>query len=68
MEDFDREELSQSELSLFVVSTHGEGDPTDNALRMHSFIKKAVRARENTLLKNLKYSVFGLGDRGYENF
>ena len=68
MEDFDQEELSQSELSLFVVATHGEGDPTDNALRMHSWIKKTAKNKENTPLKNLKYTVFGLGDREYENF
>ena len=68
MEDFDQEELSHSELSIFVVATHGEGDPTDNALRMHSWIKKTSKNKENIPLKNLKYTVFGLGDREYENF
>ena len=68
MEDYDKDELANAELALFIVSTHGEGDPTDNALRMHTWIKKAAKNNENTLLKKLKFSVFGVGDTEYENF
>ena len=35
---------------------------------MHTWIKKAAKNNENSLLKKLKYAVFGLGDREYENF
>ncbi|WP_138493757.1 assimilatory sulfite reductase (NADPH) flavoprotein subunit [Paenibacillus pinistramenti] len=50
---------------LFIVaSTHGEGDPPDNALSFHEFLH-SKRAPE---LKELNYSVLALGDTSYEFF
>lgn len=68
MEDFDKEEFKNTELAVIVAATHGEGDPTDNALRMHTWVKKNAKAKEVDLLKNLNYSVFALGDTEYEKF
>ena len=68
MEDFDKDELSKTGLAIFVVATHGEGDPTDNALRMHTWLKKAARAKQADLLPGLRYAVFALGDTEYEKF
>ena len=68
MEDFDKEEFVNTELAIIVAATHGEGDPTDNAMRMHTWLKKSVKAKENSLLKNVNYSVFALGDSEYEKF
>lgn len=50
---------------LFIVaSTHGEGDPPDNALPFYEFLysKRAPK------LDGLKFSVLALGDTSYEFF
>ncbi|GKU76355.1 assimilatory sulfite reductase (NADPH) flavoprotein subunit [Paenibacillus sp. L3-i20] len=50
---------------LFIVaSTHGEGDPPDNAIPFYEFLysKRAPK------LEGLKFSVLALGDTSYEFF
>lgn len=50
---------------LFIVaSTHGEGDPPDNAITFHEFLysKRAPK------LSELQYAVLSLGDSSYEFF
>lgn len=56
--------LKRETLVTFVVSTHGEGDPPDDAELFHEFLlsKKAPRLAE------LKYSVLALGDSSYINY
>ena len=56
--------LKRETLVTFVVSTHGEGDPPDDAELFHEFLlsKKAPR------LAGLKYSVLALGDSSYINY
>ena len=68
MEDFDKEEFINVELAILVVATHGEGDPTDNALRMHTWLKKAAKKKETELAKNVNFTVFALGDTEYEKY
>ncbi len=53
----------ESFLSL-VISTHGEGDPPDDAELFHEFLlsKKAPQ------LGSLKFSVLALGDSSYVNY
>ena len=68
MEDFDKEELAKTELAIFVAATHGEGDPTDNALRMHTWLKKSAKGKQIDLLAGLQYTVFALGDTEYEKY
>lgn len=49
---------------IFIVSTHGEGEPPDDAMLMHEFLQS-----NNTIkLDKLKYAVLGLGDSSYEFF
>ncbi len=51
--------------NLFVlVSTHGEGDPPDNALAFHEF----VYSKRAPKLEETKFSVLALGDTSYEFF
>ena len=46
------------------MSTHGEGDPPDNAISFHEFLhgKRAPK------LEDLRFSVLSLGDSSYEFF
>ncbi|AFJ01549.1 Sulfite reductase (NADPH) flavoprotein alpha-component [Methylophaga frappieri] len=58
-----RQLKSETHLAL-ITSTHGEGDPPDNAMDLYEFLngKKAPK------LNDLKYSVLSLGDSSYEYF
>lgn len=64
MAEFEPRKLKNETHVLFVVSTHGEGDPPDDAedLRDLLFSKKAPK------LVGLNYSVLALGDSSYERF
>lgn len=56
--------LTSKELAIFFASTYGEGDPPDSAVafRDHLFAENAPA------LNGMRYAVFSLGDRSYENF
>ena len=56
--------LKRESLLTFVISTHGEGDPPDDAELFYEFLysKKAPE------LSTLKFSVLALGDSSYVNF
>jgi sulfite reductase (NADPH) flavoprotein alpha-component len=64
MSDFKPNNLKKVQNLLIVVSTHGEGDPPDNALSFHEFLhgKRAPK------LDDLRFSVLSLGDSSYEFF
>ena len=64
MNDFKPNNLKKVKNLLILVSTHGEGDPPDNALTFHEFIhgKRAPK------LDELNFSVLSLGDTSYEFF
>ncbi|MCM3584381.1 assimilatory sulfite reductase (NADPH) flavoprotein subunit [Mesobacillus maritimus] len=64
MSDFKPNNLKKLTNLLIIVSTHGEGDPPDNALSFHEF----VHGRRAPKLENLHYSVLSLGDSSYEFF
>jgi sulfite reductase (NADPH) flavoprotein alpha-component len=64
MSDFKQNNLKKAQNLLIIVSTHGEGDPPDNALTFHEFLhgKRAPK------LEDLRFSVLSLGDSSYEFF
>jgi sulfite reductase (NADPH) flavoprotein alpha-component len=64
MSDFKPNQLKKLKNLLIVVSTHGEGDPPDNALSFHEFL----HGRRAPKLDDLRYSVLALGDTSYEFF
>lgn len=64
MSDFKPNNLKKTQNLLIVVSTHGEGDPPDNALTFHEF----VHSKRAPKLTDLNFSVLALGDSSYEFF
>ncbi len=64
MSDFKPSNLKKVKNLLIVASTHGEGEPPDNALAFHEFLhgKRAPK------LEDLHFSVLAIGDSSYEFF
>ncbi|MFC0210911.1 assimilatory sulfite reductase (NADPH) flavoprotein subunit [Paenibacillus chartarius] len=64
MSDFKTNQLKKVQQLLIVVSTHGEGEPPDNAISFHEFL----HSKRAPKLEGLNYSVLSLGDSSYELF
>lgn len=64
MSNFKPNNLKKINNLLVIVSTHGEGDPPDNALSFHEY----VHGRRAPKLDHLSFSVLSLGDSSYEFF
>src|SRR5690606_41597736 len=64
MSDFKANNLKKQKNIFIITSTHGEGDPPDNAISFHSFLygKRAPK------LEDVSFSVLSLGDSSYEFF
>lgn len=64
MSDFKTNALKKLQYLLVIASTHGEGEPPDNAISFHSFLhgKRAPK------LNHVKFAVLSLGDSSYEFF
>lgn len=56
--------LSEQKVAVLFASTYGEGDPPDNATNFRDLLLSDDAPR----LEDLRYAVFSLGDRTYENF
>jgi sulfite reductase (NADPH) flavoprotein alpha-component len=64
MADLKKAQLKAAGRLLVIVSTHGEGEPPDNALEVHEL----VHSKKAPPLKELEFSVLALGDTSYEHF
>ncbi len=64
MDDFKPKNLKKVEDLFIITSTHGEGDPPDNAIELHEYI----HGRKAPKLDGVRFSVLALGDRTYEFF
>ena len=62
--DYKPATIKRETLISLIVSTHGEGDPPDDAELFHEYLL----SNKAPQLKKLKYSVFALGDSSYVNF
>lgn len=62
--DFKPASLKRESLVTFVVSTHGEGDPPDDAEIFYDYLMSEKAPK----LSGLKYSVLALGDSSYVNY
>jgi sulfite reductase (NADPH) flavoprotein alpha-component len=56
--------LKKLEYAVFIMSTHGEGDPPDDAIELFDFLRSGRAPR----LEGLQFCVLALGDRSYEKF
>lgn len=64
MGDVKKPQLKSASRLLVIVSTHGEGDPPDNAIELHEL----VGSKKAPPMKDAKFSVLALGDTSYEHF
>lgn len=64
MSDFKPNSLKKVKNLFIVVSTHGEGDPPDNAIAFYEFL----HSKRAPKLEDVRYSVLALGDTSYEFF
>ena len=64
MSDFKPNNLKKVQNLLVIASTHGEGDPPDNAISFHEFL----HSKRAPKLEGLHFSVLALGDSSYEFF
>jgi NADPH-ferrihemoprotein reductase len=57
-------------LVIFIISTYGEGEPTDNAVKLVNFLKdEALELSDGgSTLPNLRFAVFCIGNSTYKNF
>jgi sulfite reductase (NADPH) flavoprotein alpha-component len=62
--DYQPREIAKEKLLYVVISTHGDGDPPDEARALYEFLgtKRAPQ------LPELQYSVLALGDSSYPKF
>ena len=64
MNDYPLRQLKSEQHLVIITSTHGEGEPPDNALSLHEYL----HGRKAPKLNDLKYSVLSLGDSSYQHF
>lgn len=64
MGDFKPKDLKKVQNLLVIASTHGEGDPPDNARTFYEFL----HSKRAPKLEGLNFSVLALGDSSYEFF
>jgi NADPH-ferrihemoprotein reductase len=63
-----KEHLSRERLVIFLVATFGEGGPPDSAGELYSWLQQVQIGNISLDLSNVKYAVFGLGNKNYEFF
>lgn len=55
-------DISKRSFVIFILSTFGDGGPTDSAISFSTWLKNASEPLD------MHYSIFGLGDSQYEEF
>ena len=53
--------IPKTKMAIFIMSTYGEGDPSDNANELWSWVGTATKVD----LSGLRYVAFGLGNKNY---
>lgn len=74
LDDYDYDTLvnfPNDKVALFILSSYGEGEPTDNAARFFEFItsdEPVFSEDKDVPLQSMRYAAFGLGNSNYEHF
>ncbi|KAL7692294.1 putative Flavoprotein-like superfamily [Plasmopara halstedii] len=69
LENYDvAQKLPDEKLVILIMATYGEGDPTDNAVNFHSFLKNKNASLGSKTLEGVHFTVFGLGNTQYEHY
>ena len=63
LDDFEPSDICDLPLVFIVSSTHGNGDPPENAEALMDYLQE-----EDVVLNNVHFAVCGLGDRAYPYF
>ncbi|GBG66666.1 hypothetical protein CBR_g66801 [Chara braunii] len=66
LNEFTVEKLSSVRVLIVVVSSTGDGDPPENAVRFCGDLRK--RSHPATMLSGVRYTVVGLGDSNYTRY
>ncbi|PMD37493.1 putative NADPH-cytochrome P450 reductase [Hyaloscypha variabilis F] len=67
LSDYDAETIAaitEEELAIFIISTYGEGDPSDNTTGLWNWLQKS----KDISLLNLRYVALGLGNSNYKYY
>lgn len=68
LEEYDYERLVDfptDKVAIFMLSSYGEGEPTDNAVQFFEFI---TSDENEGRFDNMRYGIFGLGNSTYEHY
>ncbi|KAJ3428373.1 flavodoxin family protein [Anaeramoeba flamelloides] len=65
LDEYNPENLPLEKNIILLTSTHGEGDPPDNALALFEYLESKNVFQDASLLEGLTYSIFGLGNSSY---
>lgn len=67
-EQFEADTFKNHKLVIICAATHYEGDPCDNTKKFFKWVRESLKTKDNTLLKGVKFTIFGLGDTSYEQY
>ncbi|KAF2702882.1 cytochrome P450 reductase 2 [Pleomassaria siparia CBS 279.74] len=59
-------QVSKSKFAMFILSTYGEGDPSDNTAGLWDWIERVKN--DKLTLKELRYLAWGLGNSNYKYY
>ncbi|KAI6778610.1 NADPH--cytochrome P450 reductase [Emericellopsis cladophorae] len=64
-------EIPRHKVAVFVLSTYGDGDPSDNAAEFFDWFRRQAMDKANSHarpLGSLRYAAFGLGNSHYQHY
>lgn len=67
LDEFNPRQLSTGSVALFLIATHGEGEPTESSEQFIEWVENND-GKSSDFLAGVDYAVFGLGDRTYQYF
>ena len=68
---FQREDTEGKKVVVFVLSTYGEGDPSDDAVAFDNYLKQKIDSSDDSSeppLGHIRFAIFGCGNRQYALF